>query len=104
MVICSVLGALRRVLSSINSCIARLPQSTGQVDNERCLHVLCEQENRSHKFWLDQFEGGAVMRMQAKLPLVLARALSARDEGFERTLPSRQVVLMKRIIKAPGIR
>ena len=30
------------------------------------------------------------MRMQMKLPLVLARALSARDEGIERTLPSRQ--------------
>lgn len=44
------------------------------------------------------------MRMQVKLPLVLARALSARDEGFERTLPSRQVYILKCITVLPGIR
>lgn len=43
------------------------------------------------------------MRMQMNLPLVLARALSARDEGFERTLPSRQA-FPKHERTTPGIR
>jgi hypothetical protein len=41
------------------------------------------------------------MRIQVTLPLVLARALSARVEGRERTLPFRQVYGITAI---PGIR
>ncbi len=36
-----------------------LSEKPRQVDNDKHLHVLCQQENCSHKFWLSQFEGGA---------------------------------------------
>lgn len=44
------------------------------------------------------------MRMQMNLPLVLARALFARDEGFERTLPARQICPVEWITVFPGVR
>src|SRR5579875_1407304 len=82
-----VSGASKRVLSSAREAFVRLSQCAGKLDNLRHLHVLCEQESCSHKFWHCQLKGVQDMRKHTRSSLVLARALSVRFEGYGRTLP-----------------